>query len=138
MKICSRGHRFTKSPCRKCYPGFKPRKSKEIDQYIRRFPKNIQRALNELRRTIRAAAPQAEEKISYQIPTYYLNGNLVHFAAFKKHISFFPTTSGVKKFRHELSKYRTGPGTIQFPLDERLPLGLISRIVKFRARENSK
>ena len=94
--------------------------------------------LRELRKTIKAAAPDAEEKISYQIPTFYLKGNLVHFGAFKDHISFFPTSSGTQAFKKELSVYKGAKGTVQFPLDKPMPLKLVSRIVKFRVAENLK
>ena len=109
-----------------------------IDEYIATFPKDIQKILQELRATIKAAAPKAEEKISYQMPTFFLNGNLVHFAAFKKHIGFYPTPSGIEAFQKELSVYDGAKGSVQFPIDEPMPLKLISRIVKFRAAENKK
>ena len=109
-----------------------------IDEYIATFPKDIQKILQELRATIKAAAPKAEEKISYQMPTFFLNGNLVHFAAFKKHIGFYPTPSGIEAFQKELSVYEGAKGSVQFPIDEPMPLKLISRIVKFRAAENIK
>ena len=109
-----------------------------IDEYIATFPKDIQKILEELRATIKAAAPDSEEKISYQMPTFFLNGNLVHFAAFKKHIGFYPTPSGIEAFQKELSVYDGAKGSVQFPIDEPMPLKLISRIVKFRAAENIK
>ena len=109
-----------------------------IDEYIAACPKNVQKMLKELRKTIKAAAPGAQEKISYQIPTFYLKGNLVHFGAFKDHISFFPTSSGIQAFKKELSIYKGAKGTVQFPLDKPLPLKLISKIVKFRVAENLK
>lgn len=109
-----------------------------IDEYIATFPQDIQKILKELRATIKAAAPDAEEKISYQMPTFFLNGNLVHFAAFKKHIGFYPTPSGIEAFQKELSVYEGAKGSVQFPIDEPMPLKLISRIVKFRAAENIK
>ena len=109
-----------------------------IDDYIATFPKDIQNILKELRATIKAAAPDAEEKISYQMPTFFLNGNLVHFAAFKKHIGFYPTPSGIEAFQKELSVYDGAKGSVQFPIDEPMPLKLISRIVKFRVAENIK
>ena len=109
-----------------------------IDEYIATFPKDIQNILQELRAAIKAAAPNAEEKISYQMPTFFLNGNLVHFAAFKKHIGFYPTPSGIEAFQKELSVYDGAKGSVQFPIDEPMPLKLISRIVKFRAAENKK
>jgi len=107
-----------------------------IDEYISRFPAEIQQILQELRAAIQAAAPEAEEKISYQMPTFYLKGNLVHFAAFKRHIGFYPTSSGVRQFTPELSDYTHSKGAIQFPLDKPLPVDLIRRIVEFRVAEN--
>ncbi|HVM72586.1 MAG TPA: DUF1801 domain-containing protein [Anaerolineales bacterium] len=112
--------------------------SPTIDEYIALFPEEIQKKLEELRTTIRAAAPQAVEKISYQMPAFYLKGNLVYFAAFKKHISFFPTSSGIQAFKQELAIYSGSKGTVRFPLDEPLPLELIGRIVKYRVAENLK
>ncbi len=109
-----------------------------IDEYIAAFPEDIRRTLEGLRATIRAAAPGAGEKISYGIPTFTLNGNLVHFAAFGKHISFFPTSSGVRAFRRDLAAYDLSKGTIRFPLGKPLPLALIRRIVKFRVAESLK
>ncbi len=109
-----------------------------IDEYIATFPKDIQKILQELRATIKAAAPDSEEKISYQMPTFFMNGNLVHFAAFKKHIGFYPTPSGIEAFQKELSVYDGAKGSVQFPIDEPMPLKLIRRIVKFRVAENIK
>jgi uncharacterized protein YdhG (YjbR/CyaY superfamily) len=110
-----------------------------IDEYIATFPKDIQKILQEVRAAIKAAAPEAEEKISYQMPTFTLNGsNLVHFAAFKKHIGFYPTPSGIEAFQKELSVYKGAKGSVQFPIDEPMPLKLISRIVNFRVVENLK
>jgi len=109
-----------------------------IDEYIATCPTEIQKTLQELRATIKAAAPGAEEKISYQMPAFALKGNLVYFAAFKNHIGFFPTGSGVQAFKHELSQYKGSKGTVRFPLDKPLPLELISKIVKFRVAENLK
>ena len=109
-----------------------------IDEYISTFPPDIQKTLQELRVTIRAAAPGAEEKIGYQMPTFYLKGNLVHFAAFKNHIGFYPTPSGIEIFKNELSVYECSKGTIRFPIDKPLPLELISKIVQFRVVENLK
>jgi uncharacterized protein YdhG (YjbR/CyaY superfamily) len=110
---------------------------KTIDEYIGTFPKNVQDILQKLRRTIRKAAPEAKEKISYQIPTFALHGNLVHFGAWKNHIGFYPTTSAIKAFKKELSRYKGAKGSVQFPINEPLPLPLISKIVKFRVKENS-
>lgn len=108
-----------------------------IDEYIKTFPKNIQKILGLVRETIKEAAPNAEEAISYQIPTFKLNGNLVHFAAFKNHIGFYPAPSGQKAFEKELSVYKSGKGSIQFPIDKPMPLALINKIVKYRVKENS-
>jgi uncharacterized protein YdhG (YjbR/CyaY superfamily) len=107
-----------------------------IDEYIAAFPEDIQRKLHELRAAIRAAAPQAREKISYQLPTFDLNDNLVHFAAFKNHIGFYPAPSGIAAFAQELSGYKSSKGAVQFPLDQPLPLDLVRRIVEFRVAEN--
>lgn len=106
------------------------------DEYIAGFPPDIQAILQKVRSTIRKAAPGAKETISYQMPTFVLEGNLVHFAAFQTHIGLYPTPSGTERFREELSKYHTGKGSIQFPLDRPIPYGLITRIVKFRVKEN--
>lgn len=108
-----------------------------IDEYIRGFPKPVQAKLKQIRQIVRELAPDAEEKISYRIPTFYLNGNLVHFAAYAKHIGFYPTSSGVSKFKHELSKYKNAKGSIQFPIDEDLPVELIQKIVRYRVQENT-
>jgi len=108
------------------------------DEYIATFPEDIQKILEELRGTIKAAAPGAEEKISYQMPAFALKGNLVYFAAFKNHIGFYPTSSGTEAFKKELSIYDGSKGTVRFPIDKPLPLKLISRIVKFRVAENLK
>ena len=107
-----------------------------VDEYMATFPEAIQTILQEIRATIQAAAPDAEEKISYQMPTFDLKGNLVHFAAFKKHIGFYPTPSGTEAFKEEIAQYQRAKGSIQFPLDEPMPLDLITRIVKMRVAEN--
>ena len=107
-----------------------------IDEYIATFPIEIQKILEKIRVTIKSAAPQAEEKISYQMPTFDLKGNLVHFAAFKNHIGFYPTPSGIEKYKKESSIYVGAKGSVQFPLDKPIPYGLISKIVKFRVKEN--
>ena len=109
---------------------------KTIDEYIHLFPEDTQHILNELRRTIRDAAPEAEETINYQMPTFTLNGNLVHFAAFKSHIGFYPTPTGIETFKDELARYKGAKGSVQFPIDEPLPLSLIRRIVEYRVKEN--
>ena len=110
--------------------------ARSIDDYIAGFPDETRKTLEGLRSAIRAAAPGAEEKISYQMPSFDLGGNLVYFAAFKSHIGFYPTSSGIEAFRRELSSYEVSKGTVRFPLDKPLPLKLISRIVKFRVAEN--
>ena len=109
---------------------------RSIDEYIATFPEDIRTKLEELRATIRAAAPDAEERIAYGMPTFALRGNLVHFAAYKHHIGLYPAPSGIAEFRDELSKYASAKGSVRFPIDEPLPLELIGRIVRFRAAEN--
>lgn len=107
-----------------------------IDEYIAQFPEDIQAILQQIRSVIKEAAPEATEKISYQMPTFYLKGNLVHFAAFKSHIGFYPVPSGIEKFKEELSQYKGGKGSVQFPLDKPIPYDLIRRITLFRVEEN--
>ena len=107
-----------------------------IDEYIAGFPEDIQHILQKVRTTIREAAPQAQETIKYQIPTFTLDGNLVHFAGYKKHIGFYPTPSGIEKFQQELSAYKSAKGSVQFPLDRPIPYDLIRKIVEFRVKEN--
>ena len=114
-----------------------PLMPKDIDEYIAGFPKEIQKLLEQIRNTIKQAAPEAEEAIKYAMPTYVLNGNLVHFAAFKNHIGFYPVPSGIEAFKQELSVYKGAKGSVQFPLDKPMPLDLITKIVKFRVEENS-
>ena len=109
---------------------------KTIDEYIQTFPEEVQIILEKMRQTIRKAAPEAEEAISYQIPTFKLNGNLVHFAAFKNHVSFFPTARGVEAFKKELSRFKGSRGTVQFPLDRPIPYDLVRKITVFRRKEN--
>jgi uncharacterized protein YdhG (YjbR/CyaY superfamily) len=108
---------------------------RNIDEYIASFPRDVQMALNEIRNTITKAAPDAEEAIKYRIPTFVLNGNLVHFAAFTNHIGFYPAPSAVEAFKQELARYKSAKGSVQFPIDKPMPLKLIDRIVKFRAKE---
>jgi uncharacterized protein YdhG (YjbR/CyaY superfamily) len=110
--------------------------SKDIDSYIKGFSPEIQIFLEQIRAVIRKVAPEAEEAIKYGIPTFVFNGNLVHFAAFKNHIGFYPVPSGLEAFKKELSVYKGGKGSVQFPLDSPMPLELISKIVKFRLEEN--
>jgi len=109
---------------------------RDIDEYIAGFPENVRELLQKLRMTIREAAPDAEEAIKYRMPTFTLNGNLVHFAAFKKHIGFYPAPRGIEEFKDELSAYKGAKGSVQFPLGEPIPFELVSRIVKFRVRNN--
>jgi uncharacterized protein YdhG (YjbR/CyaY superfamily) len=110
--------------------------TKDIDAYIASFPEDVRAILEKVRATIRKAAPGAEETISYRIPTFTLNGNLVHFAAFKNHIGFYPGPTGIEAFKEELSAYEGAKGSVRFPLDQPIPLGLISKIVKFRVKES--
>lgn len=108
-----------------------------IDEYIDAFPKDVQSTLRKLRQTIRKAAPAAVEAISYRMPTFKLNGrNLVHFAAYKNHIGFYPTPSGILAFEKELSPYRAAKGSVQFPIDKPVPYDLVRRIVAVRVQEN--
>ena len=108
-----------------------------IDEYIAAFPQNVQDILNEVREAIRDSAPDAQETIAYGIPTFKLNGNLVHFGAFKNHIGFYPgEASAVEAFKEHLSNYKQGKGSIQFPLDKPLPLQLVKKMVEFRVQEN--
>jgi uncharacterized protein YdhG (YjbR/CyaY superfamily) len=112
--------------------------STSIDDYIVSCPRDVQKKLTQLRRLITQVAPGAEEKISYQMPAFFLNGVLVWFAAHSKHIGFYPKASAIARFKRELSKYKSARGSVQFPLDEPLPVELIKRMVKFRVEENLK
>ena len=107
-----------------------------IDEYIFGFPNNVQKMLQQLRTTIRKAAPEAEEVISYRMPAFKHKGVLVYFAAYKNHIGFYPTASGIRVFKNEFSEYKNSKGAVQFPIDKTIPLTLISKIVKFRVKEN--
>jgi uncharacterized protein YdhG (YjbR/CyaY superfamily) len=107
-----------------------------IDAYIACFSEDVQEILEKIRGIVREAAPDAEEAIKYQIPTFVLNGNLVHFAAFDKHIGFYPAPSGIEQFKDALSVYKNAKGSVQFPLDSAIPYTLIKKIVKFRVKEN--
>ena len=107
-----------------------------MDEYIRMFPGDIQQRLNQLSQVIREAAPEATEKISYQMPTFYLEGNLVHFAAYEHHIGFYPSPSGIEAFKEALAPYKWAKGSVQFPHDQPIPFDLIRHIVIFRAAEN--
>jgi uncharacterized protein YdhG (YjbR/CyaY superfamily) len=109
---------------------------KNIDEYIAGFPDDVQEILEMIRRTIRKAAPDAEEKISYEMPAFTLNGNLIHFAAYTKHIGLYPAPTGTEEFNRELSAYRAAKSSVRFPLDKPIPFDLISRIVKIRVKEN--
>jgi uncharacterized protein YdhG (YjbR/CyaY superfamily) len=111
---------------------------KNIDEYISSFPMDVQEILEKVRATIKKAAPEAKETIKYRMPTFTLNGNLVYFAGFKNHIGFYPVPSGIEQFKEELSVYKQGKGSVQFPLDKPMPLDLIRRIVEFRVKENLK
>jgi uncharacterized protein YdhG (YjbR/CyaY superfamily) len=113
-------------------------KFKDIDSYIASFPEETTALLKQIRTTIRKAAPEAKETISYGMPTFTLKGNLVHFAAFKNHIGFYPTPSGIEAFKKELSVYEGAKGSVQFPLAKPIPFDLISKIVEFRVNENLK
>jgi len=110
--------------------------AKTIDEFIANSPKEVQAILKKIRTTIKRAAPDAEETINYGIPTFTLKGNLVHFAGFKSHIGFYPTPSGIEKFKKDLSVYEGAKGSVKFPLDKPIPYGLIEKIVKFRVKEN--
>lgn len=107
-----------------------------VDEYISQFPSDVQVKLQSLRQIIRDSAPNAVEKISYKMPTYAEHGNLVHFAAYSKHIGFYPGASGIEAFKEELSRYKGAKGSVQFPLDQPLPEELIRRIVEFRVQAN--
>ena len=113
-----------------------PEPPQTIDAYIAAFPDDVQAILQQVRRTIREAAPEATEAIAYGMPTFRLHGNLVHFAAFKNHIGFYPVPSGMAAFQEELSAYKQGKGSVQFPLAQPMPYDLIRRIVQFRVEEN--
>jgi len=112
---------------------------KTIDDYIKIFPQDVESILERMRQTIRKAAPEAVESISYQMPTFKLNGkNLVYFAGYKNHIGFYPVPSGIRAFKKELSQYKTGKGSVQFPIDKPVPYDLVKKIVMFRVKENMK
>jgi uncharacterized protein YdhG (YjbR/CyaY superfamily) len=109
---------------------------KNIDEYIAGFPPDVQAILEKVRATIREAAPEAQETINYAIPTFTLKGDLVHFAGFKSHIGFYPTPSGIAKFKAELAGYESAKGSVKFPLEKPVPYELIRAIVEFRVQEN--
>jgi uncharacterized protein YdhG (YjbR/CyaY superfamily) len=108
---------------------------KSVDEYIAAFPPGVRKVLEEVRETIREAAPEAGEAIKYRMPTFTLNGNMVHFAAYARHVGFYPAPSAIEKFSRELSAWKGAKGSVQFPLDEPMPLALIGRIVRFRVKE---
>lgn len=112
------------------------KKSTNVDQYISSFPEPTQKILEQVRTCIKKAAPKAEEIIGYGIPTFKLNGNLVHFAGYKHHIGFYPGADGIAAFEKELAGYKTSKGAVQFPIDKRMPLSLITQIVKYRVMKN--
>jgi uncharacterized protein YdhG (YjbR/CyaY superfamily) len=114
----------------------KSRAPSDIDEYIDAFPENVQKILHKVRKTIQKAAPDAVEAISYAIPTFRLNGNLVHFAAFQNHIGLYPAPRGVAEFKNDMARYEGGKGTARFPLNEPIPYELIARIVTFRVGKN--
>ena len=109
---------------------------RDIDEYIAGFPSDVQAILEKIRKTIRKAAPDAKETISYQVPTFRLEGTLVHFAAYKKHIGFYGASTGLKAITKELSAYQGGKGSVRFPLDKPIPFDLIGKIVRFRVKQN--
>lgn len=115
----------------------KTTKPKGIEAYIESFPNDTQKKLKQMRATIKKAAPKAEELISYNMPAFKLNGMLVYYAAYKKHIGFYPTGSGIAAFKKELSVYKGAKGSVQFPLDKPMPLNIITKIVKHRVKENA-
>jgi uncharacterized protein YdhG (YjbR/CyaY superfamily) len=113
-----------------------PNGPRDIDEYIAGFPRDVQQILRKIRQTIRKAAPGAEETISYKMPAFSLNGSLVHFAAYAKHIGMYPAPTGVREFKKELSLYQAAKSTLRIPLDEPIPFAFISKLVKFRVKEN--
>ena len=115
----------------------KKNQSTMIDEYISKFPKDVRDVLEVLRLAIKKTAPKAKEAIRYGIPTFTLNGNLVHFAAFKNHIGFYPTPSAIEAFKKELSPFKQSKGTVRFPLDKPIPLELVKKIVEFRVQDNT-
>ncbi|MFD2874654.1 iron chaperone [Mucilaginibacter ximonensis] len=112
------------------------KQAKNIDEYIADFPEDVQAQLQSIREAIQKTAPEATEAIKYGIPTFILNGNLVHFGGYKKHIGFYPAPMGIEAFAEETAQYRAGKGTLQFPFDKPMPLDLIDRIVRHRVEKN--
>ncbi|MCE5213499.1 MAG: DUF1801 domain-containing protein [Methanobacterium sp.] len=113
------------------------KKYQSVDEYVSAFPESVQIILEKMRMVIRESAPEAVETINYGMPTFQLNGNLVHFAAYKKHIGFYPTPSAIEAFKDEFSSYKSSKGAVQFPLDKPIPYDLVRKMVIFRVRENS-
>jgi uncharacterized protein YdhG (YjbR/CyaY superfamily) len=111
-------------------------KPASIDDYISDFPEDVQQILQQVRATIRQAAPEAEEKISYAMPAFTLHGNLIYFAGYKSHIGLYPTPAGIDEFKDDLAKYKGAKGSVQFPIDQPMPLDLIGRITKFLVKRN--
>jgi uncharacterized protein YdhG (YjbR/CyaY superfamily) len=109
--------------------------SQEVESFISRYPAEVQEILYKIRSIIKEVAPDAQEKLNYGIPTFTLNGNLVHYSGFKDHIGFYPTPSGVEKFKKQLSKYEGAKGSVKFPLDQPIPYDLIRKIAEFRVKE---
>jgi len=107
-----------------------------VDEYIASFPKDVQDKLESIRKAIKKEAPDAKEVIGYGMPTFKLEGNLVHFAAYKRHIGFYPAPSAIVAFKKELSRYKQSKGAVQFPIDEPPPIELVKRMVRFRVEEN--
>ena len=114
----------------------KAKKAKDIDEYIADFPVDVQLLLQRVRTAIRKAAPKAEEAIKYQMPTFVLNGNLIHFAGYKNHIGLYPGSKPIEEFKDDLVKYRTSKGAVQLPLDKPIPVGLIGKITKSCVKRN--
>lgn len=114
----------------------KTKTAASIDEYIAGFPEEVQKILEQVRATIKEAAPEAQETIKYAIPTFTFRGNLVHFAAFKNHVGFYPAPTGMEAFKQDFSGLKTGKGSVQFPLDKPMPLALITKIVKWRVKEH--
>ena len=114
----------------------KAKQVNNIDEYIADFPDDVQKSMEKVRAAIRKAAPRAQEAISYQIPTFKLNGNLIHFAGYKHHIGLYPGTRAIEEFKDELTGYKLAKGTVQFPLDKPIPVGLITKITKFCVQRN--
>lgn len=112
-------------------------KPETIDAYIAEFPEEVQVLLQQVRAAIHKAAPKAEEAIKYAMPTFVLNGNLVHFAAYKNHIGFYPAPSGIEGFKEEIAQYKHAKGSVQFPIDKPMPIKLIAKITKYRAEQNA-